>query len=205
MINTASLLFTLAEHSPQIYFAYNLANKNFIYINPAFESFFQVSASQASTAKLFAMVHPDDQDRLEQSFIDLQPDIFKNNIEFRMILPDGKEYHLQLNLLIQCEEGNQNILTGYIEDRTEVENSSIKLDEFANKKNTILNIISHDLAGPLGSIQNIAAILSRKTNLVEDQEIKRWVLLIEEISKKSVHTIQEFVKQEFVELPGGDQ
>lgn len=200
MFNTASLMFALAEHSPQIYFAYNLNNKNFIYVNPAFESFFQVTASNASIQKLFAIVHPDDKDHLKQNYRDLNPAIFKNDIEFRMILPDKNEYYMKLNLLLQGQETNENILTGYMEDLSELEMHSNKVKEFANKKNTILNIISHDLAGPLGSIQNIAALLARKTNLVEDQEIKRWILLIEEISKKSVNTIHEFVKQEFIEL-----
>jgi len=202
MTNPTSLLFTLAEFDHRMCFAYDLNSKRFIYVNPAFESFFRVVAAQASIDTFFDLVHTDDQAYLKQSYANLKLGVFKSNIEFRMKLPDKKEYFLRLNLLRQIQEDNETILSGYVEDISAYKTHDDKLTEFANKKNAVLNIISHDLAGPLGSIQNLAALLSRKTKLLDDKEVKKWVLLIEDISKKSVQMIQEFVKLEFIESAG---
>ncbi len=198
MVNPALLLFKLTEQNHQMYFVFDPYLKKFTYVNPAFESFFKVTADQASIDTIFAMVHPDDQAYLTQTYAALQPDILKKDIEFRITVQD-KEHFIRLTCLFQDRD---NMITGLIENITDYKAHNDKLNEFSDKKNAVLNILSHDLAGPLGSIQNISAILFRKKTLQEDPEIKKWISLIEEISKKSVHMIQEFVKQEFIESSG---
>ncbi|MGI4750694.1 MAG: sensor histidine kinase [Janthinobacterium lividum] len=160
--------------------------------------------SQTSAASLLAMVHPQDLEYLKEGFASLKPGIFKNNVEFRMQLPGRKECFLRLSLIYtdQHLQSEEHTLTGYLEDYTADKEHEDTLNEYSNKKNAVLNILSHDLAGPLGSIQNLSALLSRKTKLLEDQEVAKWVSLIEKISKKSIHLIQEFVKQEFIESAG---
>ncbi|RYY06416.1 MAG: hypothetical protein EOP43_06430 [Sphingobacteriaceae bacterium] len=202
MTDPASLILALAEHDRRICFAYNLDNGQFIYANPAFENFFQVKASNTAIKQLFAMVCMDDKKYLEQIYAELQPNIFKTDIEFRIKLADKKTYFLQLNLLLQKTINNENILTGYIKNISDYKAHCQQLNEFADNKKAVLNTISHDLTAPLGSIQNLAALTARKTKLIEDQEVKKWVLLIEEISRKSVRRVQSFVKKEFAELAG---
>jgi two-component system sensor histidine kinase VicK len=202
MTTPASLLFALSQHDHRICFAYNLSNKQFIYANPAFENFFQVEASNASMKKLFSMVCPDDKNYLKQAYATLQPGVFKADIEFKMNLSNKKYYFLRLNLLLQTNEDEGKILTGYMENISDSKAHHQQLHELANHKKAVLNTISHDLTAPLGSIQNLAALTARKTKSIEDQEVKKWILLIEEISKKTVHLIQTFVKKEFTEIAG---
>ncbi len=197
--NPASLLFTLAEHDPRVFFAVDLERNSFIYVNPAFKTFFKTSAESLSPHAIYNLVNPEDSGYLKDSFTALQPNDFKDNIEFRIQLPNQQERVLRLSLLLHPQENEGQILLGYMEDVSSLQAYNNKLKEFANKKNAILNILSHDLAGPLGSIQNLSALISRKTKAIEDPEVKKWLLLIEEISKKSVLMIQEFVKKEFAE------
>lgn len=204
MTNPAALLINLNKYDQRICFAYNLSNKKFIYTNPAFESFFQISARKISIKKLFAMVSPDDKNYLKQTFMALQTGVFKNNVEFKMTLSDGKDYFLRLSVLSQTDENQEEILTGYIENISNYKAYCQQLTQFADNKKAVLNTISHDLTAPLGSIQNLAALTVRKAKSIEDQEVKKWVSLIEEISKKSVRMIQTFVRKEFVELAGSN-
>lgn len=111
---------------------------------------------------LFNYVHQEDQEFVKKSFKTLQPDVFKSNTEFRIQLPERKEYWLRLSLLINHQEQKERMLAGYAEDITAYKAHNDKLNEFANKKNSILNILSHDLAGPLGSIQNLSAFVIQK-------------------------------------------
>ncbi len=201
MIDSASLLLALADHDPRICFAFNLISKNFIYVNPAFKSFFQLKTAEVSPKTVLEMVWPENLDLLKEIFKTLKPGEFKRNIELGATLPNGKEKFLRLNLLFQVEN-EVPTLVGFIEDISDYKAYSEKFDEFYIKKKDILNVISHDLASPLGSIQNLSALLSRKTKLLEDKEIKTWISLIGELSKKSVLTVQEFVKQEFKDTDG---
>lgn len=204
MVNPSSLLITLAENDPRLYFAFDINSKQFIYANPAFEAFFQIKYNEASAESLLAMVHPEDQGYVKENVNKLAPGGFKNNISFSMQLPEKKECFLRLNLFYNDQQlqSKEQILTGYLEDFTAAKEHEDTLNEYSNKKNAVLNILSHDLAGPLGSIQNLSALLSRKTKFLEDPEIVKWISLIEKISKKSIHLIQEFVKQEFIESAG---
>ncbi|WP_419801367.1 ATP-binding protein [Mucilaginibacter sp.] len=205
MVNPSSLLLTFTAHDPRLCFAFDVSTKQFIYANAAFEAFFNIKFEQVSARILLKMIHPEDLDYLKDSYSSLKPGSFKNNIEFRMQLPQGKECYLKSSLLYDVQADGQDtkhILTGYLEDITAEKDHINKLNEYSNKKNSVLNILSHDLAGPLGSIQNLSALISRKTKLLEDEDIKKWLDLIEKISKKSINLIQEFVKQEFIESAG---
>lgn len=204
MVNTSSLFLTLADHDPRLCFAYNISARQFIYANAAFEAFFRMKYSQINAESLLAMVHAQDLDYLKENFASFKPGIFKKDIAFRMQLPDRKECYLKLNVLFhdQNQQNEERILIGYVEDCTAAKDHEDKLNEYSNKKNAVLNILSHDLAGPLGSIQNLSALLSRKTKILKDQHVDEWISLIEKISKKSIYLIQEFVKEEFIESAG---
>ncbi|MGI4729024.1 MAG: hypothetical protein ACRYGB_10675 [Janthinobacterium lividum] len=53
-----------------------------------------MSFLKASVKSLLAMFNPQDFDYLTENFINLKLGNFKNNVEFRMQLPDLKEYFL---------------------------------------------------------------------------------------------------------------
>ena len=195
----ASLLFALADHDPRICFSFDLSSNRFVYANPAFNSFFQIPVTAVTPELLLEMVHPDDLNYLKESYEALQPGIFKGNIEFRMQLPDKKEYTMRLGLFLSNGQNHESILSGFLEDISAYKDHNDKLNKFTNKKNSILNILSHDLAGPLGSIQNLSKLLSRETKEFKNKDVDKWLSLIEKSSKKGMQLIQEFIKQEFLE------
>ncbi len=204
MTSPASALLTLANHDRSIYFAFNSSKNSYIYVNPAFTNFFKLPQALALPDLLYSMVHPDDVAYVASICGALQPGELKDKIEFRMILQDKKEYHLRLSILLTIDEINDHILVGYLDDISTQKANEEKGKELSNKKNAILNILSHDLAGPLGSIKNFAFLLSKKTKSLEDQQINSIISAIERISQRSIQMIQEFIKQEFIESVGVD-
>jgi two-component system sensor histidine kinase VicK len=204
MTSPAILLLSLANHDQRVCFAFNITKNSFVYLNPAFDKFFQLSSLQATPKLLYSMVHPEDCNYVKSSYQSLEPGVFKENLEFRMILPDLKEYTVRLNIFLDVQENNDHIVTGYMEDITSIKAHDDKLKELSNKKNSVLNILSHDLAGPLGSIKNYAVLLSKKTRSLEDEQVNNIISSIEKISKRSILMIQEFIKQEFIESIGVD-
>jgi len=204
MINPATLLLALAEHDHRICFAFNITKNSFVYLNPAFDVLFKLPHDVVTPKLLYSMVHADDNGYLRTIYQALQPDVFVDNIEFRMILPDRKECIIRLCMFLGIFENQEHVLTGYMEDITAIKLNEEKGRELGSKKNAILNIISHDLAGPLGSIKNFAFLLSKKTSDLEDEQVNKFINSIETLSNRSILLIQEFIKQEFIETVGVD-
>jgi len=204
MINPATLLLALAEHDHRICFAFNITKNSLVYLNPAFDALFKLPHDVVTPKLLYSMIHADDIGYLKAIYQDLRPDVFIDNIEFRMILPDTKEYIIRLSMFLGIFEKQEHVLTGYMEDITAIKINEEKGRELGSKKNAILNIISHDLAGPLGSIKNFAFLLSKKTKDLEDEQVNKFITSIETLSNRSILMIQEFIKQEFIETVGVD-
>lgn len=75
---------------------------------------------------------------------------------------------------------------------------------FVPGSNSILNILSHDLAGPLGMIGNMANLLQSDLKSHQDQAVHNLIRLIQRSSQQGVQLIQEFMKQEFLESANVD-
>jgi two-component system sensor histidine kinase VicK len=204
MNKPSSLLLTFAEKDHRICFAIEVKTHRFIYLNPAFEAFFNMKRAEANVAELLEFVHPEDKDYLQSIYRSLTPGEFKDNVEFRMILPDRKQYHFRLNAYLHGRAPERGTLTGYLEDITASKEHERKLDDLSNRKNAVLNILSHDLAGPLGAIQNYTYLLSKQKVVAEVEQVAKMISAIEKISKRSTNLIQQLVRNEFLESSGVD-
>lgn len=204
MNKPSSILLTFAEKDHRICFAVELKSYKFIYLNPAFESFFHIKPADANVLELLSFIHPEDREYLLSFYNALKPGDFKDNIEFRIILPDKRKYHLRLIAYLHGRTSKTSTLTGYLEDITAAKEHERRLDDLSNRKNAVLNILSHDLAGPLGAIQNYTYLLSRQKSVMEAENVAKMVTAIEKISKRSTNLIQQFIKNEFLESIGVD-
>ena len=204
MNNPGTILLALADHDRRACFALNMTTNAFIYLNPAFYSFFQLPETEITPKALFNMVNQQDKRYLKSVYRRMKPGDFVDNIEFRITLCDGKECILRSSMLLNEQSDQARILTGYSEDITDFRANTEKTLELTSKKNAILTILSHDLAGPLTAIKNFAYLLAKRTTTIEDQQVNKMVSSIERISKRCILMIQDFIKQEFIETVGVD-
>jgi len=204
MQKPSSLLLTFAEHDRRICFSIQLKDKQFLYLNPAFESFFKIKRENANLDDLFGFVHPEDKDFLVKSYRELEPGEFKDGIELRFLLEGENEYHFSLSAYLQRPSLAEGTLTGYLEDITAAKKHERRLDDLSNRKDAILNILSHDLAGPLGAVKNYTYLLSRRELALQDEIAAGMIAAIEKISARSTNLIRQFVKNEFLESIGVD-
>jgi two-component system sensor histidine kinase VicK len=202
MSEPAQLLLELAEHDTRIYCSFNITKNQYVYSNPAFLAFFNLKPKEATPKHLFSKVHKEDQAYVKTAFKSLKPGVMREMIEFRLTISD-KQHYLRMSMLLTETLGVGKVVTGYIDDITGFKESVDSLAALSNKKNAVLNILSHDLAGPLGSIQNYSYLLSKKTDPL-DQLTLKMISSIEKISKRCIHLIQDFIKLEFLESVGGD-
>jgi two-component system, OmpR family, sensor histidine kinase VicK len=202
MIELSTSLLSLAEKDIRLYFAYDLEDERFIYVNPAFESFFSLSLNELQLSTLVTMIHQDDIDYLKTCLKFLTPGSFDEDLEFRLTPPDRKEHTLKATIFFNNSLKTKNLLIGYLEDITNIKANSIYLAELNNRKNTILNILYHDLSAPFSNIKNLSSLLEKRRQILKEEDIQKIIASIEKNSMVGIQIINEFMKAEFTEAVG---
>lgn len=194
-------LFILSEASDHLFFIYDYNNARFSYVNPAFKAFFGIGNSSPHAKELLTMVHHQDKHHLLNKISALKDNpTEKAQIECRFT--KGQHVRaLRINARLNEVESNL-MITGQAEDITiYLENAKI-LQEHGNKKNSILNILAHDLAGPIGTIQNFCDLIIRENQGPEHDILQSRLKRIMRISDSCIRLIRNFLNLEFLESAG---
>jgi len=189
-------LLSLAENSPLLFFIYAQAAEAFIYVNAACLEFFGLKVGQLTIAALMKMVHNDDQLYIRNKFVLLSAGS-PIELECRCVR-DGHERTLRIHACITIDNGQQ-LVTGHAEDITAYHAYSRTLAAHGNKKNAILNILTHDLIGPIGSIGNFCDLIRREMKEEVGQRLLKHIDSIQKISKSCIRLMRDFIDQEFLE------
>lgn len=195
-----SSLQELSELTEEVFFAFHIPENRIIFLNAAFEDVWNLTreAVISDFSLLVESVHPDDRMHIVESFAALQEDKEKRNIEFRLQQPQQPQKWIRVNAFMSSKS-NTGIIVGTAEDITDYKDYSETLHKFSDKKNSILQILSHDLLGPLGNIQMSASMLADYLEEKPDMAISELLGLITQSSKKSVDMIRDLINKEFLQ------
>lgn len=198
-MKTKSVLpLSFADQNPNIIFSYSVTNSKFLYTNSAFKAAFQRNSNPPLVSKLFEMVGEKDRGFLKGVYTTLKSGIFRDNVEFRMQFENREEQVFKLGLLKEVRENNEEIITGSMEDISAFRTNEDTLNELTERKNAILNILSHDLAGPLNSIKTFTYLVSKKLSTEADKQLHSMLTSIEKLSENCIQMLQEFIQLEFI-------
>jgi two-component system sensor histidine kinase VicK len=67
------------------------------------------------------------------------------------------------------------------------------------KKDSMLEILSHDLRGPIGIVQNLASLIEKKLPKLRNKAVHEWIGIIQTICERNIALIRDLVHQEFLE------
>jgi len=189
----------LSNSSKSLFFCYSLASNEMIFANPAFLEFFGLEET-VECMELISMVHPEDRQHM---IINLKACI-KNkkveDIECRIVRANAERTIRAAVYLIK--DSDKEYLAGHADDISIYKENENILNEHNSKKNAILNILSHDLAGPIGTINNLIELINKELPASQNKNIEQYVKLIGKISRRSIQMIHNFLNQEFVESQG---
>lgn len=193
-------LLYLAEKSSELFFIYDLINDRFTYMNPSCIAFFNLESIDVKSRFLLHMIHTEDQRYILSKLKACIEGQVVADVECR-VKRAAHERWLRITPFLSKED-SQTLLIGQAEDITSFKANTEVLNNHNNKKNSILNILAHDLAGPIGIIGNLTELLSRDTAKFEDPLVERYISMISKISKSSIKLIRDFLDQEFLESVG---
>ena len=185
----------IAESSPHINFVYDPDKNTFIYTNPAFKSLLGLSSEVIEEGFILSLIPQEDVIYLNKSFQSLLQGTLDKDVEFRLNAPARGERWIRLTPFT-IEHENTLFICGDGVDVTEELNNLHTQKKYANKKDSILNILAHDLLGPLGIARSISSILMEK---IEAPKIKRLVDTIEKVNKQAIDLIRDLTEREFLE------
>ncbi len=196
-MTTSSSLLHLAKHSSELFFIYNLTNRRFTYFNQTCTEFFGLRKTDVRSEVLLDMVHPDDKEYLVSKIRACIAGQTVANVECRINREANKRW-LKITPFIYKKNGER-LLIGQAEDVTAIKKNTEVLNNHNNKQNSILNILAHDLAGPIGNVQSLCTLLGRETEYLNNSKINQYINMMSKISKNNIKLIRDFLNQEFLE------
>ena len=198
----SSELFLLQAHAgltDDTIFAYHIRNNKFLYLNTAFETMWQMGREAVLTdaSLLIETVPEEDRVLVANTLLSINKNR-KQKIELRIQLPGGAEKWIQVKASLTQQDGDD-IIVGTVSDISALKEYGNTLYKFANKKNSILEILSHDLVSPLANIQMCAKAIQLQTNKSGDGLVEKMLNLITENSTRSINMIRNLVNHELLE------
>ena len=197
-VPSAFYLHELYDTTDEVFFAFYHKTNSLIHVNAAFKAVWKIPppAIGVDFSAIIKTVHPADRLYVTDAFDAFKTNKQKQNIEFRIVLPDGVEKWIRVKAYL-CEKNNNEVIIGIAEDISAFKDYSNTLHKFSDKKNSVLHMMSHDLLGPLGNIEMSISMLTEDTILT----VKQTELLgmIAESNKRGVTLIRDLINDEFIQ------
>ena len=201
MLDPAALLLDQAEHSPHVYFAYDVRARRVVYVNGAYASVLRGHRAQVNEElpALLRLLPPADRPLLRRYWRLWQKGGLQDEIELRLLRPDGPDQWLCLTPHWYQNEAGQPFVSGSLRDISLDKEQKQYGEKFNAKKNTILEILSHDLAGAFVMLQQLTDYVQEEMDAPANAKIPEMLDLMRQTSQKSVAMIHDLVDQEFLE------
>jgi two-component system sensor histidine kinase VicK len=204
MLDFTTLFRPLVERGQLLYFVYHMESGQVAYASASSQAFFGVApeALNDELPKLIARVHPEDQEFVTARLGHLQQGKFVEDVELRLLPADDPEGPVQWLCVAAArveETPGNTYISGTVQDITRNREYIENADRFNKKKNTTLEILSHDLAGPFIMIKQVAGFISDRVGNLQDVRLNELLNVMQTTCQDSINMIRDFVDNEFLE------
>jgi len=172
-----------------------MSDETIIYSNQAFDRIFKHGGNPAV---LLTYIDPEDRQYVIDNYSACKSGDKIDDFECRIVIDRERRCYKISAVLLEFPSG-QHIIGCSAEDITDLKNYLNILNEHNKKKNSILNIVSHDLMGPIGIIKSLSGLLSDPEKVRDERRLQQYLTLINRSSKKCIDLIRNFINKEFME------
>lgn len=188
----------IGELSKDGVFIYNIPSSGFLYVNKPFAALFgaEKKTMLEQPRLLLPYLRSEDTYYLEQCFLQLQRENSVTLTEFRLQLPPDRVTHLLCDayLLEDCES-----IIGFVKDITKDKQHEDYIINYGAKKDTLLDMMTHNLSGPLLLSKNILSWLQKTYKDKTPGEINAQLRLIKESTQECLDIVNDFLREEHLE------
>ncbi|WP_460609561.1 sensor histidine kinase [Hymenobacter terrigena] len=193
----------LLDSNPQTFFAFDVASGQVCYVNAAYEQLFPGFRREnvnADLPQLLSCLPADDQTYARHCFGQLAAGHLCDDLLLRhQPRPDMPLRWLAVQAQRSTAPDGRALLAGTIQDVTVEQEYLRNADKYMAKKNTTLEILSHDLAGPFNMLQQVAEFLEEKTQTLQDAQVQKLLRVMRDTCRDSINLIRDFVDGEFMD------
>jgi len=207
MSDVLPLFGPLLENSHTVHFAYDLGARHVTYVSQkAYEKLVGDPAAHVNDdlPHLLSRVHPDDWRFLQQQLEQVGPDELVQDVELRLAQPQGGTGWICVTAYRTRSGQGAELLCGSVRDVTTEKTYALNAHKFNVKKNSTLEILSHDLAAPLIQVQQLADHLAHEAQGQLTERMQHLLALMERSCQSGIRLIREFVDNEFLESANVD-
>ena len=208
MLPSAELFQQLLDGSPQVFFIYNVTEARALYVSAAYEQLLPGACRadvDATLPQLINYLPADDQEYARDCFAQLTAGQLHDDLLLRFQpLPGGPLRWLSIHPQRTVDAAGHVLLSGTVQDVTVEQEYLRNADKYMAKKNTTLEILSHDLAGPFNMLQQLAEFLEEKTQALQDAQVQQMIQVMRKTCRDSVNLIRDFVDAEFMDSANVD-
>jgi two-component system sensor histidine kinase VicK len=189
------------REAPQVFFVYAAGEHRVTYVNPAYEHVLQGDCARVNEElpSLLERIHPDDQDHAADCWQRWLAGQLREPFELRLRTPQGADQHFCITPHQVTDSAGTSQVGGLLEDITATKRMLWHADKYNSKKNTTLEILSHDLAGPFALLEQMSDYFHASVAPLQNAELTKMIDQMQVLCRDSVNLIRDFVDQEFLD------
>jgi two-component system sensor histidine kinase VicK len=179
-----------------ISFIFDLDRNSFIFVHSSLSAFLK---EDEDSSEIYSRIHPDDRTLVSKQFNNLLNGSFHGSAHFRLHLGDEEKWFKVTPFLIRYS--SEYLVFGNVMDVTMEERNSHILEKYANKKNSILHMLSHELKGPLHLAKNLSREI--RTDPPEESVMISRLQLVYDLIFQAIRIMEDLTNREFLEVMKG--
>ncbi|RDV16721.1 hypothetical protein DXT99_02755 [Pontibacter diazotrophicus] len=198
------LFHLFGKSSKKVFFLFNLDTLRFDYLSEAVSKVWEADRELiVETPELLtSSIHPDDKSAVYRRLEQIIKEGEGREVEFSLTLPGGSQKEIKVEAHpIKNEAGVITHIAGEAEDVTKQSQYVDYLKEYTRRKNSTLEIIAHDLRGPLAIVKGIASLLQSEYDEEKNEEINSYTKIILNAYDNCLELIDNLLSDEHLKSP----
>lgn len=188
----------IGELSNDGVFIYNFAEHRFDYFNKRIpEIFVQKGEAVLTTSRLIMQfIKAEDTHYLQSRFNELLEKGALTSTEFRLEFPDGGIRHICCDAYVM--EGGT-LIVGFVKDFTKTKQHEDFIINYGARKDTLLDMITHNLSGPLHISKQLLDQVQKTVNASNVADISAPLSIISDSTLECINIVNDFLREEHQE------
>ncbi|MET0638258.1 MAG: ATP-binding protein [Chitinophagaceae bacterium] len=188
----------IGELSSDGVFIYDLRSKMFTYLNDVCSDMLgaEKESLMIRPQQVLALIHSEDSYYIGMCYQELMEKRTISSTELRVKVPSQGLKHLSCSAYLL---GDESVVIGFVRDITLDRQHSDYIINYGAKKDTLLDMITHNLSGPLALSKEIMSWMNNNSRDRISPEIWSQINLIQSNTQECIDIVDDFLKQEHLE------
>jgi two-component system, OmpR family, sensor histidine kinase VicK len=174
-------------------FIYNLESHELEYVNDSMVRIFDISHQSFKHQTDFFINHiiPEDFGHVNLEFEKLKQQSVVENVEFHVKTHENGVKIISCNGYVIEKK-----IFGFVKDITKVREHEDYITNYGAKKDALLDMVSHNLSGPLNVTQQIIFSMEKTLSNQRNEELDKHLKLVRESTTHCIEIVNDFLEEE---------